>query len=51
MRRLKTYLRNTTTEEKLNGLALLQMHWDIRFTAEDVLNELAKKSRRLHIRL
>jgi len=51
MRRLKTYLRNTTTEERLNGLALLQIHRDIRITVEDVLNELAKKSRRLDIRL
>ena len=51
LRRLKTYLRNTTSEDRLNGLALLQVHRDIRFTVEDVLDELAKKSRRLEIRL
>ena len=51
LRRLKTYLRNTTSEDRLNGLALLHIHRDIRFTVEDVLDELAKKSRRLEIRL
>ena len=51
LRRLKTYFRNTTSEDRLNGLALLHIHRDIRFTVEDVLDELEKKSRRLEIRL
>jgi hypothetical protein len=49
--RLKTYVRNTTSEEQLNGLALLQTRRDIRVAVEEVLDELAKKSRRLGLRL
>jgi len=51
LRRLKTYLRNTTSEERLNGLALLQIHRDLRVEVDEVLDELAKKSRRLGLRL
>ena len=51
LRRLKTYVRNTTSEERLNGLALLQVHRDLRVAVEEVLDELAKKSRRLGLRL
>jgi hypothetical protein len=51
LRRLKTYVRNTTSEERLNGLALLQIRRDIRVAVEEVLDELAKKSRRLGLRL
>jgi len=29
LRRLVTYLRNTTGESRLNGLAMLNIHWDI----------------------
>jgi hypothetical protein len=47
LRRLKTYVRNTTSEERLNGLALLQIHRDLRVAVEEVLDELAKKTRRL----
>jgi hypothetical protein len=51
LRRLKTYLRNTTSEERLNGLALLQIHRDVHISEEEVLDELAKKSRRMEFRL
>ena len=53
LRRLQTYVRNTTSEERLNGLALLQIHRDLRvaLAVEEVLDELAKKSRRLGLRL
>jgi hypothetical protein len=51
LRRLKTYVRNTTSEERLNGLALLQIHRDLRVAVEEVLDELAKKTRRLGLRL
>lgn len=47
LRRLKTYLRNSTGEHRLNGLALLNIHRDITIQAEDVLNEFSKTSRRL----
>ena len=51
VRRLKTYLRSTTSEERLNGQALLQIHRDLRVEVEEVLDELAKKSRPLGLRL
>ena len=43
-------LLNTTSEERLNGLVLLQIHQDLRVEVEQVLDELAKKSRRLGLR-
>ena len=36
---LKTTLRSTMTENRLNGLALLQYHQDIPLTAEEVVQE------------
>lgn len=48
---LKSYLRNTTSETRLNGLALLYVHKDILVNSEEVLNELAKKPRRLDIKI
>ncbi|KAK4886129.1 hypothetical protein RN001_002400 [Aquatica leii] len=50
LRRLKTYLRNKTGEDRLNGLALLNIHRDIDVTHDEILNIISKsKSRRLHI--
>jgi hypothetical protein len=52
LRRLKTYLRNTISESRLNGLALLNIHTDISVLPEEVLNHLVKYSnRRLNLRL
>lgn len=51
LRRLKTYLRNTTGKDRLNGLALLNIHRNIAVSVDDILNELAKSSRKLEIRL
>lgn len=51
LRRLKTYLRNTTSEDRLNGLALLNIHRNVEVSADAVLDELAKSSRKLEIRL
>ena len=51
LRRLKTYLRNTTGEERLNGLAMLQIHRDIAVDPEAVLQKLSEKSRRLDFHL
>ena len=46
LRRLKTYLRITMSEERLNGLALMSIHryYDIDF--EDVLNRFARQHAR-----
>lgn len=38
LKRLKTYLRNTTCENRLNGLALLNIYREIILKPEDVLN-------------
>jgi len=46
MRRLKTYLRNTMAENRLNGLAQLNIHRTIEINPEIVLNELAKRKRK-----
>lgn len=47
LKRLKTYLRNTMSEQRLNGLAHLNIHTDIKITPEEVLEEFCKKTRRL----
>lgn len=46
---LKSYLRSTTGQDRLNGLALLYIYQEIELSPEDVLNELAKKKRKLNI--
>ncbi len=51
LRRLKTYLRNTTGELRLNGLALLNIYPEILVSSEEVLEKLAEKSRKMNIRL
>ena len=45
---LKTYLRNTTKEVRLNGLALLYVHRDISLDFEQVIAEFLHKNRRLN---
>ncbi|CAI6358376.1 unnamed protein product [Macrosiphum euphorbiae] len=47
LKRIKTYLRNTISEKRLNGLAMLNIHRDVEITVDEVIEELAKKSRRL----
>ena len=51
LRRLKSYLRNTTSEDRLNGLALLNIHRNVAVSSDAVLDELAKSARKLEIRL
>jgi hypothetical protein len=51
LRRLKSYLRNSNSNTRLNGLALLNIHRNNTPTVEDILNELAKTSRRLDFAL
>lgn len=48
LRRLKTYLRNTTSDNRLNGLALLNIHRDVEVSPELVVDRFASsKARRL----
>lgn len=47
LRRLKTYLRNTVGENRLNGLALMNIHRDIPISTAEVIDGLAIQSRRL----
>jgi hypothetical protein len=48
LRRVKSYVRNATGQDRLNGLALMSIHRDIDLDPEEVLNSLAQnKSRRL----
>lgn len=46
---LKTYLRNTISEDRLNGLTLLYIYPSVIITPDEVLDELQKKSRKLDI--
>jgi hypothetical protein len=48
MRRLKSYLRNTMGESRLNGLAQMSINRDLPIDPEQVLDELAKRKRRLN---
>ncbi|XP_050064754.1 52 kDa repressor of the inhibitor of the protein kinase-like [Aphis gossypii] len=47
LKRLKNYLSSTMTETRLNGLTMLAVHKEVPITAEEVLDELAKKPRKL----
>lgn len=47
LRRLKTYLRSTVSEDRLNGLAMLSIHRSEVLTPDDIIEELIKKNRRL----
>ncbi|KAF2899894.1 hypothetical protein ILUMI_06294 [Ignelater luminosus] len=46
IRRLKTYLRNTTREDRLNGLALLSIHREIPVSVDEVINLFSKQKNR-----
>lgn len=47
LKRIKTYLRNATGQSRLNGLAMLSMHKDVSLTADEVIDEMAKKPRKI----
>ena len=51
LRRLKNYLRNSTSENRLNGLTLLHIYRDITPSVDSILNKLAEKPRKLNISL
>lgn len=44
--RSKMYLRNTTGEQWLNGLVLLNIYPETEINADEVLNKLAKKNKK-----
>lgn len=43
LKRIKTYLRNSMENERLNGLALMSIHYPVPFSTDQVLDEMAKK--------
>ncbi|GBN76213.1 hypothetical protein AVEN_155194-1 [Araneus ventricosus] len=47
LRTLKPYLRNTTSESRLSGLALLSIHRDTKIRVEEVLDTFASVPRNL----
>ncbi|CAI6344856.1 unnamed protein product [Macrosiphum euphorbiae] len=47
LKRIKTYLRNSKSEGRLKGLALLSINRHYQITADEVLIELSNKKRRL----
>lgn len=46
LKRIKNYLRNSMLNERLNGLALMSIHYPVPFTTDQVLDEMAKKPNR-----
>lgn len=50
LRRIKTYLRNTLSENRLNGLASLSIHREIGIDIEDIINRFdAMKKRNIEL--
>ena len=46
LKRLKTYLRSTVGHDRLSGLGLLAVHYDMDIDCEHVLNHFARKNPR-----
>lgn len=52
LKRIKTYIRNSTSETRINGLALMNIHRDIQIDTDTILDMFAsKKERRLDLKL
>jgi len=51
LKRLKTYLRNTTGQSRLNGLALMNIHRDIPLSINQIIDEFSVQARRMNFRL
>jgi hypothetical protein len=47
LKRLRTYLRNTTGENRINSLALLNIHHEIVLITDKVLDDFTKISRKI----
>lgn len=51
LKRLKTYIRNSIGQARLNGLALMNINRQIEINTDYVINEMSTKARRLNFRL
>ena len=49
LKRIKTYLRNSTGESRLNGLAALSIHRDVMIDCNDVIDMFKKENRRMNL--
>ncbi|XP_029345838.1 zinc finger MYM-type protein 1-like [Acyrthosiphon pisum] len=49
LKRIKTYLRNSMKEDRLDGLVLLSYYRNVVITPDEVLNEMAKKPRKIDL--
>ena len=43
MRRLRTYMRCSMSDDRLTSLALMHIHYDMKIDANDVVREFEKK--------
>ncbi|KAE9522787.1 hypothetical protein AGLY_016828 [Aphis glycines] len=51
LKRVKSYLRNSMKEDSFNGLVLLSYYRNIEITPEEILDEMAKKLRKIDLLL
>lgn len=51
LRRLKSYLRNSTSETRLNGLTLLHLYRKMTPSVDSILDKMAEKARKMDISL
>ena len=49
LKRLKTFLRNRTRQERLVGLALMSVHRDIEIDTEEVIKRFSDTSRKIKL--
>lgn len=47
LKRIRTYLRNSTSQNRLNGLAMMSVHRELSVSEDEIIDEMAKKPRRL----
>lgn len=49
LKRIKTYLRNVTGQNRLNGLAHMSIHREVPLNVEEIIEKFAQKNRRLSL--
>ncbi|KAJ8934604.1 hypothetical protein NQ318_002948 [Aromia moschata] len=47
LKHIKTYLRNSTSQNRLNGLAMMSIHRELPISENEIIDELAKSPKRL----
>lgn len=47
LKRIRTYLRNSTFQNRLSGLAMMSVHREISISEDEIVDEMAKQPRRL----